>query len=160
MHRLEAGLTSEPIISSSSAETGPAAGLAAADCWHTQRVVSSITDSHPWWTALGRNTKQLLSHCECSSPAYLTTGEQNIPCNKAVTAKEQRWGPVQHPVQAVVTITPNTPPIKGTIRGQHTLGKDMASICTKNIPHTKNNGLTQSTQGCSHIKTALQDYSR
>ena len=43
---------------------------------------------------------------------------------------------------------------------QHTLRKDMAGICTKNSPHTKNIRYTQSTQVSSHIKTPLQDHNR
>ena len=36
----------------------------------------------------------------------------------------------------------------------------MIGIYTKTSLHTKNTGLTQSTLGCSHIKTALKNHSR
>ena len=86
-----------------------------------------------------------------------TTGEQTLPPCRAVTSTKQRGGPTQHPLQALVTTATNTPPIKGT---RATLRKEMASIHTKNSPHTRNFGFKQATQGHSHIKTALQDHSR
>ena len=45
-------------------------------------------------------------------------------------------------------------------KGQNTLRKDVASSHTENSPHTKNNGCKQATQGCFHIKSALQDHIR
>ena len=42
-------------------------------------------------------------------------------------------------------------------KGQHTLRKAMAGICTKNSPHTKNIGLSQATQACACIKAVLQE---
>ena len=53
----------------------------------------------------------------------------------------------------------NHTPYQGD-NGQQTLKKDVAGIHTKTSSHTKNTELTQSTQGCSHIKTPLQDHSR
>lgn len=73
----------------------------------------------------------------------------------------QRRDPVQHPVQAVDTTTPQyqSQPQQGD-NDQQTLRKDMAIIHTKNSPLTKNIGLTHSTQGYSHIKTPIQDQNR
>lgn len=52
----------------------------------------------------------------------------------------------------------NYTPCQGN-KGQHTLRKDMAGICTKNSPHTKNIGLSQATQAHSCKKAALQENS-
>lgn len=52
----------------------------------------------------------------------------------------------------------NYTPCQGN-KGQHTLRKDMADICTKNSPHTKNIGLSQAKQACSCIKAVLQENS-
>ena len=52
----------------------------------------------------------------------------------------------------------NYTPYQGD-NGQYTLRKDISGIHTKNTFHTKNIRLTQATQGCSHIKAALQENS-
>lgn len=81
----------------------------------------------------GRNTWWLLSEWECSKPSNLPTPghshsseveqgvasaptkEQTLPWRGAVTTVEQRGGPPQYPVQALVTTASITPPLKGKI---------------------------------------------
>ena len=112
---------------------------------------------------LRRNIQWLISQQECSCTAHFTPGFRNRSVgfctniwgtdpapNRAMTSTEQRGGSAQPPVQA-----PVTPPQK-----QHTLRKDMVGIYTKDSLAPKNIRVTQPTQGCSHIKIALQDHSR
>ena len=56
--------------------------------------------------------------------------------DRAVTTTAQRGGPAQYPVQALVTTTPVTPPIKGN-NIQHILRKEATGIHTKNSPSNK-----------------------
>lgn len=87
---------------------------------------------------------------------YSNNWEVESAPERAVTAKEQREGPTQQSVQGSDEHNTYHTPYQG-YNGQHTLRKDVASICTKNSPQTKNTRLTQATQECSHIKTVLQD---
>ena len=122
---------------------------------------------------LGRNTQQHLSQPEHSTPAYLTsqlrTGSGGFSSNnwgvdpahdRAVTTTEQRECPTQHKIQCRLCLPQHKSHHYEGDNSQHTLRKDVADIHTKNSPHTKNIGLTQATQGHSHIKIALQDHSR
>ena len=74
----------------------------------------------------------LSGSCPCSSPAYLTPQFRNgsggvysnkwgadLAPNRAVTSTDQKGGPIQHPVQALVTTTTITPPIKGIMANTH-----------------------------------------
>ena len=90
-----------------------------------------------------------------------TTGEQTLTLTGLWQPPEQRGGPTQHPVQALVTTTPNTSPIRGT-RASTTWGKSwQASIpqtaLTLKILHS--HSLHKGHSHCP-IKTDLQDHSR
>ena len=98
---------------------------------------------------LQRNTQWLLSQWKCSRPAYPTLqlrnrcggfysnnwGADPAP-DRTVMAKEQRRRPAQHLVQALVTTTPITPPIKGIIASTH-WGKTWQAPILKKPLHQK-----------------------
>ena len=82
-----------------------------------------------------------------------TTGEQTLPLTELwqPQSQEEALPNIQCRLQSPQH---QTHPYQGD--NSHTLRKTVAGIYTKNSPCTKNTGLTQFTQGCSHIKTALQ----
>lgn len=76
-----------------------------------------------------------------------------------MTTTEQRGGPTQLPVQALVTKMPVTILYQGD-NGQDTLRKEIGGIHTKSNLYTQIIKPTNGTQECSHIKIALQDHNR
>ena len=148
-----AGLTSEPIISTPSAGAGPGAGPAAAD----------FVGRHTGWRAASQN---------CMSPVGNPWGgihKGSFPSGSAPvpptcpqhSCDNHRAKRRTHPTSSAGSghhNTKHTPYQRDN--SQHTLRKDVADICTKNSPHAKNIGLTQSIPGHSHVKTALRDHSR
>ena len=117
-----------------------------------------LSGSAPSGSALVLPTAHCSSETDLGDVSSYTWGADPAP-DRAVTTADQRGGPIQRPVQVLVTTTAITPPCQGD-NGQHTLRKDVAGIHTKNSPHTKNMRLTEATQRHSHIKKALQDHSR
>lgn len=74
-----------------------------------------------------------------------------------MTTTEQRGGSAQYPVQALGTTTQNKSSNRGPTASTF-LKKDVWQTSISKMDLTpKNTGLIQSTQGCSHIKAALQD---
>lgn len=127
--------------------------------WVTRFLVDSFSG--------GICTQWLLSQWKHSSPTYPVLQIRNVSGgfysdswgadrtpDRTKTATEQRGGPVQHPVKALVTITLITTPYQGN-NSLHTQRKDMAGIHTKNSSYKKKIRGAQTTQGHSHTKTAL-----
>ena len=132
------------------------------DAWEVHRFtvttrasLASALTSFGTEHALKDNRALLNPTLRASTP---TTGEQTSASDRAFSHGTKR-GP--HPTSSAGSGHHNTNHThQQGANGHHTLRKDMAGIYTKNSPYTKNIGLTQSTQGCSHIKTPLQDHSR
>ena len=134
-------------------------------------MVGGITESHiPGGQPLGRNMQQFLSQHEHSSPTYLilqlrtksggfypNNWETDSAPDRDVTTTEQRGGPTQYLVQALVTTTSVTP-IKGIMISIHR-GKRWHASMLKTALTPKMLKLGD-YKGCSHIKRALQDHNR
>lgn len=107
---------------------------------------------------LGQGMHSRAMNPDCISPSGLLlqqVGADPTP-DRAVTALEQSRSPTSYAAQALDTPTLTTSCIK-RIR---TPEKRCSWHPYQNHLRNKNTGYTQSTQGCSHIKTALQDHSR
>lgn len=77
---------------------------------------------------------------------YSNSCQAGTAPQRAVTTTEQRGCPAQHTVQLLVTMPPITSPMKG----------DNSKQWGKTRPSYPNTRCTQSTQQCSHIKTAFE----
>ena len=74
----------------------------------TTLQLKNITTCEQLWQ---RNMQRFLSHW-----AFYSNNQGADPVHlRIVTTTEQRGGPAQHGVQALVTTTPITPPIKGIV---------------------------------------------
>ena len=108
-----------------------------------------------WGSACTQGQQSLIKH----DPVYFKSWGANPVLKWVVTVTEQRRGAGQHPRQALATTTPITTPITGIMSS--TSRKDVEGIHTKSNPHPQFKAveLIQATQGCSHIKPALQGHS-
>ena len=101
------------------------------------------------------------SHCSPETDlgaSTQTTGEQTLPSTGLYNHRAKRR-PCSTSSAGSGHHNTNHTPYQGDI-SQHTMRKDVAGIHTKNSPCTKNIKLMEATQGCSHMKTPLQDNSR
>ena len=171
VHPLWVGL----IIRAPSVAAGPGVAPAAEEFSGTIPGVQQhcgIPRSHPWQTAPGQECtvapspavalQSHLPHIPAQNQMWglLIQHLQNRPCPRQ-GCDSQRAKRGTHPISTAGSHHHNTKHTPSQWdNDQHTLRKDMAGIHTKNSPRTKNTGLTQSTQGSSHRKTALQDHSR
>ena len=110
----------------------------------------------------------ILTILHCSSEMQVRKGSGGFysqqlgsrPCPKQGCSNHRaKRRPTQYPVQALVTTTSVTPPIKGIMASIHWGKRQQASILKRALV-PKNIKPMQATQGCSHIKIALQDQSR
>ena len=141
-------------------------------CGHARWVTDGITESHvladsSWGgtcsVSFPRRSAPVptTSHCSLEldpRASTSTTGSRYCPQQGCDNHRAKR-GPCSTCSAGSGHHNTDHNPYQGD-NGQCTLRKDTAVIHTKYSPQTKDSGLTQATEGCSHIKTVLQDHIR